>query len=202
MISVKLFSLNLLLLFLLTFLSCEELNKNTNQKISNSTIRNNPSQRVCNLNKFPDSILVDKEQKENIFMNIIPDSKISIFFTKQICGEWKVKSGEVNFLSSLLDINGKLIFYNTMKESLTGWGIIRYNRCLKVYFSEFGSNLYDYYIDKNGELYIIQYEYRNEDLSIKKEPELIIEKIKLNWLSKNNIELQINKNSIELFRNQ
>ena len=60
---------------------------------------------------------------------------------------------------------------------------------MKFYFTESSSYQYEYYIDNSGFLNLIEYKYRNEDLSFKSTPEGLKEKIKLSWIENDQFEL-------------
>lgn len=126
--------------------------------------------------------LTSTTQQRDTFHYQIMD-EIDIDKTSLIAGEWKVDSGKMEFLNTILKTGDKVVFKNTPSKVVTGWGTITYNRASKFYFTESGSHAYDYYVDVNGSLNLLNYEYRNDDLSFKEKPSVIRKVLQLEIIS-------------------
>lgn len=116
-------------------------------------------------------------------------------------GKWRVESkSNVSFLSTQLNYLDTVKFDDTSSISMTGWGKIHFNFSAKFYFSKDGSNKYEYHVNKDKKLLVTQIEYRNDDLSFKKDPEKISYIFALNILSNDKVELRNGTKVIELGR--
>lgn len=147
-----------------------------------------------------DSALVADKGNKNEFRTDYSDVEIEELATSKIDGEWIVDTGSLKFLNTHLVKGDKVIFQDTVKTVVTGWGTIIYNRVVKFYFTEHGSHVYEYFIDLDGFLKLIQYDYRNKDISLKEKPEAVDEIITLEWNNVRQIQLSFNGGQATLKR--
>lgn len=136
-----------------------------------------------------DSFLVDENHKQNEFQLDLSETEIDKNQSSKIAGKWTCEIGGLSFLKTDLKQGNKVVFIDKVQSSANGWGILKYNILVKFYFTESSSYQYEYYIDNSGFLNLIEYKYRNEDLSFKSTPEGLKEKIKLSWIGNEQFEL-------------
>ena len=182
-------------LTILTFVLFITLGSCTNDKpVDNSSDMLEMKQQI------PDTVLTKNDSITNEFQFDLNDKNIDLQKTKSLQGVWIATTGQLEFLNTSIESGNRIIFSDTIFKSMTGWGTIIYNREAKFYITEAGSHIYDYFIDKKGLLNLVQYEYRNEDLSFKKQPVPIYKKFTINWTKYDQIELKIKNNKVTLIR--
>ncbi|MBL4716456.1 MAG: hypothetical protein JKX95_07455 [Bacteroidia bacterium] len=162
--------------------------------------RQTANSETPNTAQIIDTVLNSKNNVKNEFQADLSEVEIDLNMTSELNGEWLTELGELNFLRTTLEQGDKVIFYDTIRTSMTGWGIIKYNRAAKFYFTEAGSHIYEYYIGKDGFLYLTKYESRNDDMSMKAIPEGIKQLLEITWIHNDEIELIINEQNVKLKR--
>ncbi len=155
---------------------------------------------VNNIVEITDSILVTPNRSENEFQFDLSKIEVDTKQCSKLNGVWIAEIGGLSFLKTTLEIGNKVVFMDKKQITASGWGSLKYNRAAKFYFTKSSDYQYDYYVDNKGFLNLIQLDYRNDDLSFKTEPETIEQKIGLNWLDNDNIELILNGVKFKLRR--
>jgi hypothetical protein len=87
-----------------------------------------------------------------------------------------------------------------VRTSITGWGTIRYNRAAKFYFTESASHMYDFYIVNKDRLVLTQYDYRNDDLTMREKPEPMVKELEIVLINDNQVKLRLDGQTVELKR--
>ena len=164
--------------------------ENKNQIISN--------QIVEQIKSLPDSIMTSMDMKTNVFQMDLSEIEIDAEKTSLLNGEWTTKSGNIRFLNTTLKSGDKVIFRDTTRATMTGWGTIRYNRAANFYFTESGSFMYEFYVADNNKLVLTQYDYRNDDLTMKKSPESIVQELDIEFINENEVRLSVQGQTVEL----
>ena len=160
------------------------------------------SEQALELTKsLPDTVLTSKGMKENEFQADLFQIDINTKLTSLLDGEWISQNGEIGFLNTTLETGEKVIFHDTIRSSMTGWGTITYNRAAKFYFTESGSHIYEFYIVGDNRLVLTQYDYRNDDLSMKEKPETNIIELNIDFINNDKVLLDFQGQTIELKRN-
>lgn len=148
-----------------------------------------------------DNVLADPNSENNEFKINLSNDTLDKKLISLLKGSWKVESkNKLFFLNTTLNYSDTVKFDDTTSVCMTGWGKIYYNYSVKFYFSKYGSNMYEYYVNKAQKLVFTQIEYRNNDLTFKKVPETNADIFSLNILSKDKIELKRNGEKIEMVR--
>ena len=185
-----------LLITLLTFVlfSCQinETNENQNEVFT--------EQLIEHMKSLPDTLLTVKDMNKNDFQADLSEIQIDIERTSKLSGEWIAQNGEISFLNTHLTSGNKVIFYDTVHTSMTGWGIIRYNRAANFYFTESGSYMYEFYVINKDKLVLSRYDYRNDDLTMKEKPEPIISELEIEFVNDDLVNLRLGGQLIELKR--
>ena len=187
---------NYFLITLLTigFISCQT---NESKDIQNQTLSEQVIEQIQNL---PDTVLTSKNIKQNEFQADLSNIKIDIQKTTLLGGEWITQNGSVRFLNTTLDLGDKVIFYDTTRSSMTGWGTIRYNRAANFYFTESGSYMYEFYVVNDNKLVLTQYDYRNDDLTMKEKPESISRELDIEFINDDKVKVGFKGQTVELKR--
>lgn len=170
---------------------------------NNSTETQNQdfSEQILNqIKSLQDTVLTSKSMDKNEFQANLSEVSVNTKLTSKLDGEWTTQNGKIKFLNTLLETGDKVIFYDTIRSSMTGWGTIKYNRAANFYFTESGSNMYEYYVLDNDKLVLTQYDYRNDDLSIKVKPEAILQEINIEFNTDDQIKLILKGQIVELKR--
>jgi hypothetical protein len=190
-------------LLYLIVISCgqpQQIDSETNQEIELLTKLTDSNSLMEVLMTIPDTILVTPDRNKNEFQLDLSKIKVDTKQCLKLNGEWIAEIGGLHFLKTTLDIGSKVIFMDEIQVAGTGWGTIKYNRVAKFYFTESSDYRYEYYVDDDNSLNLIQYDYRNDDLSFKIKPDAIEQKIELNWLDNDNIELILDGAKFKLKR--
>tara|TARA_Y100001934_G_C11850433_1_gene539279 strand:- start:4 stop:606 length:603 start_codon:yes stop_codon:yes gene_type:complete len=177
--------------FLLIIWSCSS-NDRQVEKHTNTV----PNDLIDLVRQIPDPVLVSQDKENKEFQLDLTNDKVDISKTKSLFGEWIATMGELKFLNTTLETGDKVVFQDTIGKTVTILGTLVYNRPAKFYFTESASHIYDYYIDHNGLLNLIQLEYRNEDLTLKEQPEPIFERLTINWIGDDQIELTLKDHKV------
>ncbi len=84
---------------------------------------------------------------------------------------------------------------------MSGWGKLVYEYPFQVYVSEYGSNIYDCFVDGSRSIVLTEYNYRMDDLTIREtiEPQQVI--IEVEWLGSDMMRLSYKNTWAELQRN-
>lgn len=135
--------------------------------------------------------MTSKNITKNEFQADLSKIKINNKKTTLLNGEWITENGKLSFFNTTLELGDKVIFHNTSRSSMTGWGVIRYNRAVQFYLTESGNHMYEYYVLDDNSLILTQYDYRNNDLSMKKQPESRSLTMTANFINKNEISLEL-----------
>ena len=143
-------------------------------------------------------VLGSEDRLDKEFQLDISNDNLDFEKTKTLTGEWTASNGELKFLNTTLEAGDKVVFKDTISKTMSGWGTLIYNRAAKFYFTESASHTYDYYIDRDGLLNLVQLDYRNDDLSFKEQPEPIYVQVKINKLGDNQIELIVKDQKVKL----
>ena len=157
-------------------------------------------QVIEQVKSLPDTVPTSKDMKKNEFQIDLSEIEINSEKTSLLNGEWTTENGDIRFLNTTLESGDKVIFYDTTRTSMTGWGTIRYNRAAKFYFTESGSHMYEYYVLNDNRLILNQYDYRNDDLSMKEQPESISQEMTVNFIGKDDISLELDGQIVKLKR--
>ena len=194
--NMKKMKLDSLLLTLLTVgvFSCQTDDTNENQ------IKPSSEQVIEEIKSLPDTVLTSKKMKQNEFQADLSEVNVDTELTSKLSGEWTAQNGQINFLKTTLQTDDKVLFYDTVRTSMTGWGTIRYNRAAKFYFTESESHMYEFYVVNNDRLVLTEYEYRNDDLTIRKEPEPIVKELEIEFVNDDQVKLRLGRQSVELKR--
>ncbi len=177
-----------------SLLSCNEgetIESSTNNVPILDTEKNSES-LINKINSLPDSVLVNSSLKKNKFQYDFSNEKIDIANSSKISGEWISKVGGLSFFKVKHDISDKVVFSDKKEILMTGWGEFRFNRSSKWYNTASLNYLYEYYIDTEGYLNVLEFNYRNDDLSFKNQPEVKKERMKLEWINDTEIDLIFN----------
>jgi hypothetical protein len=186
----------------------DEPKENTFSTIQNINTKNYLEQKVIDSvskiisQKQNEGSLIDKNQKTNQFRNKISKDLIDEKLSKVLNGEWIIKKGNIRILQSRIEEGRRVVFKNENGEQYCGWGTIFYNKKAKFYFTEAGSNLYDYYVSKYKELVLMQYEYYDENVNFRDKPKVLTDKIKIEKISEKELKLKYNENEIILIKNE
>ena len=129
----------------------------------------------------------------NIFRLDTTNIIVDIKNTSALIGEWKVESGYLTVLRSFLDVGDKVVFIDTMRKVLNGWGTFEYNRSVKIYMNEYGSDVYEFMVNDQGYLVLFDFVYRNDDLSLKDKPEVFFNAIDINLTENDQLILHLEK---------
>ena len=73
-------------------------------------------------------------------------------------------SGRISFLRSSVEPNQKVVFRKENRTLLTSNHKIELGPSVKFYFTEYGSQIYEYYITKDNKFILCQYDFLNDDL--------------------------------------
>lgn len=152
------------------------------------------------IKNLPDTILSSSKMKENIFKADLSKIKIDAKKTALLNGKWIIDNGKIELFDINFQAKNKVIFRNNTSSVMSGWGKIVYNRIAKFYLSQSVSRCYEYYIVDENTLILTQYNYRNNDLSIKKKPKAIQQALNLDFIDDNNIALNIGTQRIKLIK--
>lgn len=83
---------------------------------------------------------------------------------------------------------------------MSGWGKLVYEHPFQVYFSEHGSNVYDYFMDPLGSLILTEYNYRRDDLTILDAIDPRQTTVEVEWVGTDGIRLRQGNAAVELQR--
>lgn len=147
---------------------------------------------------LPDTVLASKNVRKNEFMADLSHLDINADLSASLHGRWITESGKLNFWNTRLVIGRVVEFYDTTRATMTGWGTIRYNRAAKFYFTEGSSHMYEFYVLGDRDLILTQYDYRNDDLTIKDKPASKEQELTLEFVDENHIRLSLNGQTAEL----
>jgi len=150
------------------------------------------------LMQLPDTILISPERGRKEFQVDFSEMKINDTLTSSLAGEWLTTRGKMSFLNTSLEVGNKVVFYDTSRTSMTGWGDIKYNKAVKFYFAKSGSRIYDYFVKADNELVLIMYEYRNDNLSFKEKPEMIEQELLVEFDSDRRLFLKLDGKRVTL----
>lgn len=159
-----------------------------NQEPIEKTIANKAIEKLKSL---PDTVLVSKNIDENEFIADLSDIRIDSSLTSDLEGSWLIENGNFKFLYTRMESGNKVVFHNTERSTMTGWGKIKYNRAANFYSTESVSRIYEFYVTKNGTLDLTEYNYRNDDLSMKEILEEKHQELKLDWINDEMITLSL-----------
>jgi len=155
----------------------------------------------CNSNQLAKSQDKSSKPSDNKeFQADLSNVEVNSKLTALLDGQWIIQSGENSFLNTTLKTGNKVFFNDTISSSMTGWGIIKFRRSANFYFTEYGSHMYEYYIEGNDKLVFTQYDYRNKDLSMKEKPQAIIIEMKIQFINRDSIIIDLNGKISELIR--
>lgn len=157
-------------------------------------------QVIEQIKSLPDTILTSKNMKQNEFQADLSEIQIDTEQTSKLSGEWITQNGEIKFLNTTLESGDKVLFYDTVRTSMTGWGTIRYNRAAKFYFTESGSHMYEFYVGNKDKLVLTQYDYRNDDLTMREKPEPIVKELEIEFANDDQVKLSLDGQTVELKR--
>jgi hypothetical protein len=193
---MKKMKLNSLLIMLMTIgmFACQTNENQDNQNQSSA------KQVIEQIKSLPDTILTSKNMNQNEFHADLSEIQIDTKQTSKLSGEWTAQNGEINFLNTSLESGDKVLFYDSVHTSVTGWGTIRYNRAAKFYFTESGSYMYEFYVVNKDRLVLTQYDYRNDDLTMKEKPESIIQELDIEFINDDQVKLSHKGQTIEIKR--
>ena len=172
------------------------------QTNENQDNQNQPSaeQVIEQIKSLPDTVLTSKNMKQNEFQADLSEIQIDTEQTSKLSGEWIAQNGEMNFLNTSLESGDKVLFYDTVRTTMTGWGTIRYNRAAKFYFTESGSYMYEFYVADKDRLVLTQYEYRNDDLTMKEKPVSIVQELDIEFINHDQVKLSHEGQTVEMKR--
>lgn len=181
----------ILITFLFSLFSCDagESNDNSESSLPISDTRTISESLIDKINSSSDSVLIDTNQKNNHFQYDYTNEKIDLNITSKISGEWISKIGGLSFFKVKHNISDRVVFSDKTEILITGWGEIKFNRSSKWYNSVSLNYKYEYFIDDKGYLHVLEFDYRNDDLSFKSKPEVKRETIKVEWISDSDIDL-------------
>lgn len=180
-------------LLLILFVSCDQPKQINDDSIHQESKKIIPQadELIEQLFDLPDTILKSPKADENKFHLKLSPTEIKKEYSK-FDGEWITIVGGLNFHRTKMDPGNRVVFVNKETSQNTGWGDIKYNRMVRFYLLEDVSYNYDYFIDDDRFLNIIEYDIRNDDLSFKEKPEPIVEKLGIIWRNDNEFEFVLN----------
>ena len=184
---------------LITLMTIEMFSCQTNENQENQN-QFSAEQVIEQIKSLPDTILTSKNMKQNEFQADLSEIQIDTEQTSKLSGEWITQNGEIKFLNTTLESGDKVLFYDTVRTSMTGWGTIRYNRAAKFYFTESGSHMYEFYVGNKDKLVLTQYDYRNDDLTMREKPEPIVKELEIEFANDDQVKLSLDGQTVELKR--
>lgn len=154
-------------------------------------------EKVTNL---PDSILVSKDHMSREFRMTYDTSLFDHGAMSRLTGVWLVQYGKMYIHGALLQPGRRIVVGDSAMATMSGWGKMVYEHPFQVYLSAYGSNMYDYFIDRSGSLVVYQFDYRMEDLTIRENVESRQMTVKVEWLEPDRLRLSHESTWVELLR--
>jgi hypothetical protein len=125
------------------------------------------------INKQSKDTGFNKRIEHNKFQNDSFGISIDKKLTNKIQGEWRyISNFQLEFLSTILKPNYKVIFSYKKSKLITSWGELNYKSSARFYDTESSSYVYEYFVKENKQLIITQFDYYNNDITLKDKPEL------------------------------
>lgn len=137
------------------------------------------------MTSLPDTVLVSKNIDSNEYELDLSEFSINREETSLLSGEWIITEGRMDIHYAHLDINDVLIFSDSKSVTMSGWGLIRYNRKVRVKNYD-----YEYFIDNGKSLKFIRFNYRDENNTVTDEIEPVFESFNIESINSSSCVLE------------